>query len=198
MLAIAPIDIQLQDTYYVVAHFHYVLVAGSLFALFAGVYYWLPKWTGTMYDETLGKIALLAVADLLQRHLLPDALPRPGRHAAPLSRLPAAVHRLQHGRVDRRVRLRPVAGVLLLRRRAADACAARASRRRSKPWEGAEGARVDVPSPAPYHTFETPPGWTPTATKRRWTPACTGAPRHATRRHGADARAEEERTCAWR
>jgi cytochrome c oxidase subunit 1 len=55
ILAMAPIDIQLQDTYYVVAHFHYVLVAGSLFSLFAGVYFWLPKWTGTMYDEKLGK-----------------------------------------------------------------------------------------------------------------------------------------------
>jgi cytochrome c oxidase subunit 1 len=56
ILAMAPIDIQLQDTYYVVAHFHYVLVAGSLFALFAGVYYWGPKWTGVMYNETRGKI----------------------------------------------------------------------------------------------------------------------------------------------
>jgi cytochrome c oxidase subunit 1 len=56
ILAMAPIDIQLQDTYYVVAHFHYVLVAGSLFALFSGVYFWLPKWTGTMYDEKLGKV----------------------------------------------------------------------------------------------------------------------------------------------
>ncbi len=53
MLAIVPVDIQLQDTYYVVAHFHYVLVAGSLFAIFAGVYYWIPKWTGRMYNETL-------------------------------------------------------------------------------------------------------------------------------------------------
>jgi cytochrome c oxidase subunit 1 len=53
--AIAPVDIQLQDTYYVVAHFHYVLVAGSLFALFSGTYFWLPKWTGHMIDETLGK-----------------------------------------------------------------------------------------------------------------------------------------------
>ncbi len=55
ILSVAPLDIQLHDTYYVVAHFHYVLVAGSLFALFAGLYYWLPKWTGHMYDETLGK-----------------------------------------------------------------------------------------------------------------------------------------------
>ena len=55
VLAITPVDIQLQDTYYVVAHFHYVLVAGSLFALFGGIYFWLPKWTGHMYDETLGK-----------------------------------------------------------------------------------------------------------------------------------------------
>jgi cytochrome c oxidase subunit 1 len=55
ILAIVPIDVQVQDTYYVVAHFHYVLVAGSLFAIFAGTYFWLPKWTGHMYDETLGK-----------------------------------------------------------------------------------------------------------------------------------------------
>ena len=52
----APIDQQLQDTYYVVAHFHYVLVAGSLFGMFGGVYYWGPKWTGVMYNETRGKI----------------------------------------------------------------------------------------------------------------------------------------------
>src|SRR5437870_5980817 len=56
VLALVPVDIQLQDTYYVVAHFHYVMVAGALFAAFAGIYFWLPKWTGKMYDETLGKI----------------------------------------------------------------------------------------------------------------------------------------------
>src|SRR5438477_6447139 len=56
ILSVAPVDIQLQDTYYVVAHFHYVLVAGSLYAMFAGFYYWGPKWTGVMYDETRGKI----------------------------------------------------------------------------------------------------------------------------------------------
>src|SRR5262245_20231211 len=56
ILSMAPVDIQLQDTYYVVAHFHYVLVAGSLFGLFAGFYYWAPKWTGVMYDEGRGKL----------------------------------------------------------------------------------------------------------------------------------------------
>ena len=76
VLAIAPVDIQLQDTYYVVAHFHYVLVAGSLFAFFGGVYYWLPKWTGTDVQRDARQDALLGVDDLLQRHVLPDALPR--------------------------------------------------------------------------------------------------------------------------
>src|SRR5690606_17156934 len=55
MLAIAPADFQYHDTYFVVAHFHYVLVPGALFSIFAAVYHWLPKWTGHMYDEALGK-----------------------------------------------------------------------------------------------------------------------------------------------
>jgi cytochrome c oxidase subunit 1 len=63
---------------------------------------------------------LLELADLVQRHLLPDALPGPGRHAAPLCRLRGAVHRLQHDRVDRRLRFRPVAGVLPVLRGDAD------------------------------------------------------------------------------
>ncbi len=49
-------DIQLQDTYFVVAHFHYTIVGGEIFALFAGIYYWFPKMTGRMYDERLGKL----------------------------------------------------------------------------------------------------------------------------------------------
>jgi cytochrome c oxidase subunit 1 len=55
MLAVVPADFQYHDTYFVVAHFHYVLVPGAIFAIMAGVYYWLPKWTGHMYDEKLGK-----------------------------------------------------------------------------------------------------------------------------------------------
>ena len=56
MLAIVPADFQYHDTYFVVAHFHYVLVPGALFGIIAAAYYWLPKWTGNMYDETLGKL----------------------------------------------------------------------------------------------------------------------------------------------
>jgi cytochrome c oxidase subunit 1 len=55
MLAIASVDFQYHDTYFVVAHFHYVLVPGAIFAIMAGVYYWLPKWTGRMYNMTLAK-----------------------------------------------------------------------------------------------------------------------------------------------
>jgi cytochrome c oxidase subunit I len=55
-LAAFPIDWQVHDTYYVVAHFHYVLFGGSLFAIFGGVYYWWPKIFGRLLDERLGKL----------------------------------------------------------------------------------------------------------------------------------------------
>lgn len=53
--AIVPIDWQMTDTYYVVAHFHYVLFGGTLFAILAGVYYWFPKMTGKLLSEKWGK-----------------------------------------------------------------------------------------------------------------------------------------------
>ena len=54
-LAAFPIDWQVNDTYYVVAHFHYVLFGGSMFGVFAGLYYWWPKMFGRLLDERLGK-----------------------------------------------------------------------------------------------------------------------------------------------
>src|SRR5207302_489872 len=56
MLAMGPFDIHVCQTYFIVPHIHYVLFGGSLFTIFAGVYYWFPKMTGRMYDERLGKL----------------------------------------------------------------------------------------------------------------------------------------------
>ncbi len=56
MLAAYPVDYQAHDSYYVVAHFHYVLFGGTVFGIFAGTYYWFPKITGRMYDERLAQI----------------------------------------------------------------------------------------------------------------------------------------------
>jgi cytochrome c oxidase subunit 1 len=56
MLGSPSIDFHVHDSYFVVAHFHYTLMAGSVTALFAGLYYWFPKMTGRMYNERLGRI----------------------------------------------------------------------------------------------------------------------------------------------
>jgi cytochrome c oxidase subunit I len=55
MTAMVPIDIHVTDTYFIVAHIHFVLFAGSVFTIFAGIYHWFPKITGRMYDEKLGR-----------------------------------------------------------------------------------------------------------------------------------------------
>ena len=60
-VASPPLDYHVHDSYFVVAHFHYTLLAGSVFGLFAGVYYWWPKVTGRLLREGLGQAALLAV-----------------------------------------------------------------------------------------------------------------------------------------
>ena len=72
----APVDWQLSLSYFVVAHFHYVIVGGILFALFAAFYYWYPKVTGRMLSERLGKLAFLAF--VIGFHLTFDVMHIPG------------------------------------------------------------------------------------------------------------------------
>jgi cytochrome c oxidase subunit 1 len=82
ILAIYPVDWQLHDTYFVVAHFHYVLMGGAVFAVFAGLYYWFPKMTGRMMDEKLGKISFWTMligfhtTFLVQHSIGLDGMPR--------------------------------------------------------------------------------------------------------------------------
>src|SRR5438046_7905643 len=56
VFAVEPLDWQTTDTYFVVAHFHYVAFGGSAFGILAGLYYWFPKMSGRMLDERLGKL----------------------------------------------------------------------------------------------------------------------------------------------
>jgi len=61
MVGVLAVDVHLHDTYYVVGHFHYVMMGGSVMALLGGMHYWWPKITGRMYNETLGKLAVFLI-----------------------------------------------------------------------------------------------------------------------------------------
>jgi cytochrome c oxidase subunit 1 len=154
ILAITPVDIQLQDTYYVVAHFHYVLVAGSLFALFAGTYFWLPKWTGHMYDEGMAKLhfwcsMIFFNITFFPMHFLglagmPRRIPDYATQFADFNMV-ASIGAFGFG-FSQLILLAVVIKAIKGGTKAA-----------ANPWEGAEGLEWSVPSPAPYHTFETAP-----------------------------------------
>ncbi len=81
-LAIFPVDWQLNETYFVVAHIHFVLMGGAVFTIFAGIYYWFPKITGRMLSENLGKLSFYLMffgflATFLIQHVMGlDGMPR--------------------------------------------------------------------------------------------------------------------------
>ena len=82
MLAVAPFDWQLTDSYFVVAHFHYVLIGGLLFTIFGAIYYWFPKATGRMLDETLGRWHFWLLVIGFNMTFLPQHFAGLRRHAA--------------------------------------------------------------------------------------------------------------------
>ena len=154
ILAVTPIDIQLHDTYFVVAHFHYVLVAGSLFGLFAGAYYWLPKWTGHMYNETLGKlhfwlsVIFFNITFFVQHFLGLAGMPR---------RVPDYALQFTDFNMISTIGAFGFGLTQLVFLVVVIKCIRGGATAGDRPWEGATGLEWTVPSPAPYHTFETPP-----------------------------------------
>ena len=87
-LAVFPVDWQLTDTYFVVAHMHYVAFGGSAFAMFSALYFWFPKITGRMLSESMGKVSFWLTLDRLPHDVPGAALGRPQRHAAAHLRVP--------------------------------------------------------------------------------------------------------------
>jgi cytochrome c oxidase subunit 1 len=154
MLAIAPADFQYHDTYFVVAHFHYVLVPGAIFAIFAAMYYWLPKMTGHMYPEWLGKLHFwLSFVGMnltfFPMHFIglagmPRRIPDYNMQFADFNMV-ASIGAFAFGFTQ----LLFLAIVIITIRQGKKA--------EAKSWEGAQGLEWSLPSPAPYHTFSTPP-----------------------------------------
>jgi cytochrome c oxidase subunit 1 len=154
MMGVAPADMQYHDTYFIVAHFHYVLVTGALFAILGAVYYWLPKWTGHMYDEKLGKIHFWWSTISVNVLFFPQ-------HFLGLAGMPRRIpdYSLQFADWNMVSSLGGFAFglaqvfflyILIKTIRGGEKATDRV-------WEGAEGLEWTVPSPAPYHTFETAP-----------------------------------------
>jgi cytochrome c oxidase subunit 1 len=155
VLSLVPVDIQLHDTYYVVAHFHYVMVAGALFAAFAGVYFWLPKWIGRMYDETLAKwhfwltMIFFNVTFFVQHFAGLAGMPR---------RIPDYPLMFETWNKLSSIGAFGFGFSQLLFLYIVLKAIRSGEKAPERPWEGADS--IDwtmLPTPAPYHTFETPP-----------------------------------------
>ena len=154
MLAIVPADFQYHDTYFVVAHFHYVLVTGAVFAIMAGAYYWLPKWTGHMYSETLGKWHFWLSTIFVNVLFFPQ-------HFLGLAGMQRRVPDYNPAFADFNM-WSSIGGFgfglsQLLFAYIVWKAVRGGAKAEARSWEGAKGLEWTVPSPAPHHTFEKPP-----------------------------------------
>lgn len=154
MLGIAPADFQYHDSYFVVAHFHYTLVTGAVFGIIAGVYYWLPKWTGNMYDEKLGRLHFWLSVISFNVLFIPQ-------HFLGLAGMPRRIpdYALQFAEFNF---LSSIGGFVfgasqLIFLYVVIKCIKGGKKATDEVWEGAEGLEWTVASPAPYHTFATAP-----------------------------------------
>jgi cytochrome c oxidase subunit 1 len=154
MMGIAPVDMQYHDTYFIVAHFHYVLVTGALFAIIAAFYYWAPKWTGHMVDERLGKIHFWWSVISVNVLFFPQ-------HFIGLAGMPRRIPDYSLQFADWNM-ISSLGGFAFGLAQVFFLFVIIKTIRGGKPaaeqvWEGAHGLEWTLPSPAPYHTFETAP-----------------------------------------
>nr|WP_035480852.1 cytochrome c oxidase subunit I [Gallaecimonas xiamenensis] len=154
MLAIPPADFQYHDTYFVVAHFHYVLVTGAIFSIMAAAYYWLPKWTGHMFDEGLAKLHFWCSLVSVNVLFFP-------MHFLGLAGMPRRIpdYALQFADLNKIVSIGGFAFGLsqLIFLWVVIKCIKGGKPASDHVWEGTEGLEWTLPSPAPYHSFTTPP-----------------------------------------
>ncbi len=156
MLAIVPADFQYHDTYFVVAHFHYVLVTGAIFSIMAATYFWLPKWTGRHYNERLGKIHFWLSTIFVNLLFFPQ-------HFLGLAGMPRRIPDYNVVFADFNL-WSSIGGFgfgltqLLFAWIVFDVCVRkRGAKATDEVWEGAHGLEWTLSSPAPYHSFTTPP-----------------------------------------
>jgi cytochrome c oxidase subunit 1 len=155
MLAIAPADFQYHDTYFVVAHFHYVLVPGAVFGIFSAVYYWLPKWCGRMYNEPLGQahfwLSFVGInLTFFPMHFvglagMPRRIPDYALQFADFNMI-SSMGAFLFG-FSQLIFLYLLVHTITLAKKAPDGMV----------WESASGLEWTLSSPPPYHSFSTPP-----------------------------------------
>ena len=163
MMAIAPTDFQYHDTYFIVAHFHYTLVPASIFILMAAAYFWLPKWTGHMYDEKLGKLHFWLSAVSVNILFFPQ-------HFLGLAGMPRRIPDYAVQFADWNMIssigafIFGFSQLLFLYIVIKTIRGGTGQRVTSEVWEGASKHSLEwtLPSPLPYHTFSTPPTKIPT------------------------------------
>lgn len=164
MLGITPADYQYQDTYFVVAHFHYVLVAGAVLSIFAAIYYWLPKWTGRHYNETLGKWHFWMTMIGVNLTFFP-------MHFLGLTGMPRRItdYAVQYTTLNEICTIGAFifgfSQLIFLYNIIITVFLGKGEKATPHVWEASHGLEWTLTSPPPYHSFNTPPDITRTSLK---------------------------------